>query len=97
MNLGISMVDASVFQMMRGFLIFLTAILSIMFLKSTFYRHHWLAIFLIVSGVATVGLSSIKNSKESENVTLGIALILLSQLFTATHLVIEEKILHTHY
>ena len=99
MTLGLILIDASVYQMMRGGLIFLTAISSIIFLKARLHRHHWTALVAIISGVTLVGLSSILKSenKNNSNVILGISLLLLSQFFSAGHWIIEEKYLMTYY
>ncbi len=98
MNLGLIMINASVYQMMRGGLIFITAMSAIIFLKARLHRHHWTALVAIIAGVVLVGLSSILNTDSSNsNVVLGISLLLLSQIFSATHWIIEEKILRTHY
>ncbi|CAI2369894.1 unnamed protein product [Moneuplotes crassus] len=98
MNLGLIMVNASVYQMMRGGLIFLIAMLAIIFLKARLHRHHWTALVAIIVGVTLVGLSSILNTgSENSNVVLGISLLLISQLFSAVHWIIEEKIMVTHY
>lgn len=84
--------------MMRGGLIFITAISSIIFLKARLHRHHWTALFFIVAGITLVGLSSILNtSADGSNVVLGIGLLLISQFFSAAHFIIEEKYLMTHY
>ncbi|CAI2370604.1 unnamed protein product [Moneuplotes crassus] len=98
MNLGLIMINASVYQMMRGGLIFITAVSAIIFLKARLHRHHWTALTAIIMGVTLVGLSSVlgTNSKNS-NIVLGICLLLISQFFSATHWIIEEKILKTHY
>lgn len=96
MNFGLILVDASVYQMLRGGLIFITAMLSIIFLKARLHRHHWTALFFIIGGVTLVGVSSVKSSHDSENVILGIVLIILSQIFSAFHWIIEEKILRVY-
>lgn len=93
MNFGLILVDASVYQMLRGGIIFITAMLSIIFLKTRLHRHHWTALVFIIGGVVVVGINSIEKSDANENIVLGVCLILLSQLFSAMHFVVEEKIL----
>lgn len=97
MNFGLILVSASVYQMLRGGLIFITAMSAIIFLKARLHRHHWTSLCFIISGVVLVGVSSITRSKSEDNKVLGILLILLSQIFSAAHWIIEEKILMTHY
>ena len=98
MNLGLILISASVYQMMRGGLIFLIAISSILFLRARLHRHHWTSLVFIISGITLVGLSSIiHTSSESSNAVLGISLLLSSQVFSTAHWIIEEKYLQTHY
>jgi len=97
MNLGLIMVSASVYQMLRGGLILMTAVSSIIFLKATLYIHHWTSLFFIVGGVVTVGVSSILRSSSDDNNIIGIVLILISQVLSAAHWIVEEKILLTYY
>ena len=51
--------------MMRGAIVLITALMSILFLKRKQYFHHMVALFLIVAGVALVGYSGIASSKAS--------------------------------
>ena len=83
MFIALTMVDASVYQMMRGIIVVITALLAVIFLGRKQYRHHWTAIFLIVFGVAEVGYVAIKGAAsdtegESSNEVFGIILLLLS-------------------
>lgn len=97
MNVGLILCDASVYQMMRGGLIFITAIFSIIFLKTRLFRHHWVAQVFIIGGIILVGASSIESSNSSPSVILGIVLLMLSQFSSAIHWIIEEKILTSYY
>lgn len=56
MLIGLTMVPASVYQMVRGTVVVFTAIESRLFLKRKVYRHHITAIIFIVIGVFQVGL-----------------------------------------
>lgn len=62
MNLALVMTPASIYQMMRGIIVPITAIFSIIFLGRKQYRHHWTGIALIVTGVASVGAVSVVSS-----------------------------------
>jgi len=67
--------------MMRGIIVVITAIFSVVFLKRKLYCHHWVAVLCIVFGVAEVGLVAILNGSsttESGSVALGIVLLLIS-------------------
>ena len=106
MTFGLTMMAGSVYQMFRGSLIFFTAAFSVIFLKSKLYRHNYLALLIIISGLVLVGLanqifpsprpegcSSGSSVKES---FWGIILVIVSQLFAATQFIIEEKFMK-HY
>ncbi|CAG8592375.1 4856_t:CDS:2 [Ambispora gerdemannii] len=58
MNVGLIYTSASVYQMLRGAVVIFTAAFSIIFLKRILYTYHWISLFLVVLGVAIVGLSS---------------------------------------
>ena len=85
MFIALTMVPASVYQMMRGFINVVTPLLSIIFLKRKQYAHHWLGIACIVIGVAEVGWIAIKFENEDDDttgsVTVGIMLLLIAQFF----------------
>ena len=77
------MCAVSVYQMMRGFIVIITAALSVTFLKEKRYCFHWLALCVIVFGVIIVGIVGINDSKEhKERETptslAGIVLILIA-------------------
>jgi drug/metabolite transporter (DMT)-like permease len=55
MYMALTMVPASVFAMMRGMLVVITALLAMVFLGRKQYRHHWTSILFIVAGVFIVG------------------------------------------
>ena len=97
MNLGLILIDASVYQMIRGGLVFITAMMSIMFLKTKLHRHHWIALVCIVGGVIIVGINSVLKAGGSDNIVIGIILLILSQFFSAAHWIIEEKFLQYYY
>ena len=57
MNVGLLFVAASIYQMTRGALVLFVGVFSITFLKRKLYFYQWLALFLVVLGVAIVGLA----------------------------------------
>ena len=103
MFVALTMIAASIYQMMRGILVFVAAIMSVVFLKRKFYRHHWTALVLVVSGVAIVGASPIlfpdgdSGSTNSSNAIIGILLVVAAQLFAGAMLIVEEKLLGDYY
>ncbi|PWY76319.1 integral membrane protein [Aspergillus heteromorphus CBS 117.55] len=57
MNVGLLFVAASVYQMTRGALVLFVGLFSVIFLHRKLYLYHWLALFVVVLGVALVGLA----------------------------------------
>ncbi|KAF7727627.1 hypothetical protein EC973_007285 [Apophysomyces ossiformis] len=104
MNVGLLLTSASVYQMLRGAVVIFTGVFSYLFLNRKLRLYEWFSLSLVVAGVAVVGLSSALSpqkkpgSVDSEDADLhlqsilGMALVLGSQLFTASQFVIEEKI-----
>lgn len=66
MNIALTMVAASVYQMLRGMIIIITAVMAIIFLKKKLYRHHWSSIAVIFIGVAMVGFAAIFFKTDEE-------------------------------
>jgi len=80
MNIALTMVAASVYQMLRGMIIIITAVMSIVFLKRKLYRHHWTSMGFIFLGVVLVGLAyalAPKNPDAPQEETKALGLILL--------------------
>lgn len=57
MNIGLLFVAASIYQMTRGALVLFVGLFSVIFLKRKLYLYHWSALFIVVLGVALVGLA----------------------------------------
>ncbi|PYH97213.1 hypothetical protein BO71DRAFT_347529 [Aspergillus ellipticus CBS 707.79] len=57
MNVGLLFVAASVYQMTRGALVLFVGLFSVIFLHRKLYLYHWLALVVVVLGVALVGLA----------------------------------------
>lgn len=57
MNIGLLFVAASIYQMTRGALVLFVGLFSVIFLKRKLYFYHWSALFIVVLGVALVGLA----------------------------------------
>lgn len=56
-NIALTMVAASITQMLRATLIMFTAVFSVVILKMKLYRHHYFSLVLILLGLIGVGLS----------------------------------------
>ncbi len=102
MNIALTMVAASVYQMLRGMIIVITAGMSIIFLKRKLYRHHWSSMGFIFLGVLLVGISYAiapkdppkdTDAPEQETGALGLIMLVVAQFFAASLLIVEEKLL----
>lgn len=90
MFVALTMCAASIYQMMRGIIVVITAGMAMLFLGRKQYFHHFISLLTIVSAVAGVGLVGIaisnKNSDSGESTgttkPLGVILLLIAQCFT---------------
>ena len=57
MNVGLLFVAASIYQMTRGALVLFVGLFSVLFLHRKLYIYQWSALFIVVLGVALVGLA----------------------------------------
>ncbi|KAI4177019.1 MAG: hypothetical protein LQ343_000499 [Gyalolechia ehrenbergii] len=57
MNVGLLFVAASIYQMTRGALILFVGLFSVLFLHRQIFLYQWSALFIVVLGVAVVGLA----------------------------------------
>eukprot|EP00747_Dinoflagellata_sp_TGD_P183964 gnl/TRDRNA2_/TRDRNA2_39224_c1_seq1.p1 gnl/TRDRNA2_/TRDRNA2_39224_c1~~gnl/TRDRNA2_/TRDRNA2_39224_c1_seq1.p1 ORF type:complete len:427 (+),score=76.24 gnl/TRDRNA2_/TRDRNA2_39224_c1_seq1:44-1324(+) len=96
-GVGMVYISASVWQMMRGSLIVFTSFLSMIFLGKKMYCFNWCAVLIAVCGLLMVGTSALLDEgNSSTNVPLGIFFTVLSQLFAAAQMVVEEKFVKTY-
>ena len=61
-NVGLIMVPASIYQMVRGFLVVFVGLFSVVFLKRKLTLYQWMGLFLVVLGVSLVGISQARMS-----------------------------------
>lgn len=67
MNVGLLFVAASIYQMTRGALVLFVGLFSVLFLRRKLYFYQWSALFIVVLGVAIVGLAgAIAPNTQSE-------------------------------
>ena len=91
MLIGLSLSTASIYQMMRGFIVIVTYTYSIIFFKAGIFKHQLFGLSQILLGLLIIGISSLTSSSESsKNPGLGIALIVLSQFFSGGKYIIEQ-------
>lgn len=89
--------------MLRGSIVVITSLFSIIFLKRKLYLHHWTSLLLILCGVGAVGYIGVTFTKDEEGgsetptTVTGVILILISQCFTGAQFIIQEKLLSAYY
>ena len=102
MNVGLLCVPVSVYQMLRGALVLWVGLFSVLFLHRRLPKEQWISLFIVMLGVAIVGLSNSISKRDQDpdeavvnvgKAIIGALLILFAQLFTASQFVIEEKIM----
>ncbi|BGP29944.1 hypothetical protein JCM10296v2_001696 [Rhodotorula toruloides] len=108
MSIGLLFIPVSVYQMLRGALVLWVGLFSVLFLHRRLTRAQWVALGVIMLGVGIVGAASLVQDKipatqpEAESAEkdvsplVGVGLVLLAQVFTASQFVIEERIMEHH-
>jgi drug/metabolite transporter (DMT)-like permease len=70
MNVGLLFVAASIYQMTRGALVLFVGLFSVIFLHRKLYLYQWFALFVVVLGVALVGLAgALFGSNQGHDIT----------------------------
>ncbi len=99
MNIALTMIAPSVYQMLRGIKIIFTAAFSIIFLKKKLYRHHWTSICFIFIGLILVGVAVLMNPPKTgsiETKPLGVFILIVATVFSSGLYVVEEKLLGSY-
>ena len=92
--LGLVLSAPSVYQMLRGFIMVVVALYSIIFLKIKLFRHQILGVFFAFIGVCLVGLASVLyEASSAQSPILGAIIIIIAQFFTGGHFVVEQLFL----
>ncbi|KAK9478722.1 hypothetical protein V1514DRAFT_367496 [Lipomyces japonicus] len=112
MNVGLFFTPVSIYQMTRGALVLFVGLFSVFFLNRRLAIHQWTALGAVVLGIFIVGLSgtiyapNTDAGNESEpsrgpnsflQVAIGVFVIALAQIFTATQFVYEEHLLRDYH
>jgi len=100
-NMAYVCIPASVVQMTRGAIVIFTCILSVFFLGRRQYKYHIVGVSFVALGITLVSLSTFFNPSHGVTATtasnyvklFGISLCLGAQVFQASMLVYEEKIM----
>jgi drug/metabolite transporter (DMT)-like permease len=91
-NIALTMTSASVYQMLRGSTVLFIAVFSHIFLQRRFFRHEYLGMVIVTSGLLVVGVSASlrKTTQEASNPVLGNILVIVGQLIQSIQFVLEE-------
>jgi len=68
MNAGLLFVAASIFQMTRGALVLFVGLFSVLFLRRHLSGWKWASLFIVVAGVAVVGLAGVIEGKSHSDI-----------------------------
>lgn len=96
--------------MTRGALVLWVGTFSVLFLHHRLSLYQWASLAMVVSGVCIVGLSGVLTSdgkgsastdasgseNSAANVTLGLLMVMLAQVFAALQFVSEERIMEMY-
>eukprot|EP00927_Polykrikos_kofoidii_P059727 TRINITY_DN54865_c0_g1_i1.p1 TRINITY_DN54865_c0_g1~~TRINITY_DN54865_c0_g1_i1.p1 ORF type:complete len:436 (+),score=43.10 TRINITY_DN54865_c0_g1_i1:103-1410(+) len=100
-SVGMLIVPAAVYQMMRSSNVAFTAILSVGYLKKTLYGYHWIGVATTMLGLGFVGCAAILDGDDSEKnspvawtkMAFGLGVIVFGQIANAFQGVFEEHLL----
>jgi len=97
---ALTQLSPSIYQMIRGGVILVTALFSVLFLKKTLHSHHYLGCVGVVVGIGLVGASNFifpATDSSSENKPWALILLVVSLLFNGVLFVSEEKIFQIYH
>lgn len=101
-NIGYNNCDASIIQIIRGFVIVFTMIVSRIILKAVPVNYQYIGVAFLFLGLILVGVSAVLNALNTNEFTSeggvggvvqGIGLTLVGQIFAAFQYTLEEKLL----
>merc|ERR1719198_2553263 len=103
-NMAYVMIPASVIQMTRGAIVIFTCAMSMVFLGRRQHVYHGVGVGLVVVGITLVSLSALLTPHGESTAgplgygsgvkVLGLSLCIFAQVFQASMIVYEEKIMH---
>lgn len=100
-NIGLTLIAASITQMLRTTLIIFTACFSVWILHMKLFNYHYLSLGLILIGIISLGLSQIfypsasdeSTQNSTDEIIIGVVVIIVGQVFGALNYIFEEKFL----
>ena len=92
------LLDAAVWQMMRGAIVIFSAIFTVTFLKRKLLPYKWVSVAITTAGLVCVGTAAMLDEKKKDSqgggsAGLGITLVLCAQVMSAFQMCFEEKLL----
>lgn len=98
---GIILIPASIWQMLRGAQIVFAALFTRVFLRRELCGFHWLGVVIAVLGVGVVSWATVQGNEDNSSTTnsathlvlIGILVTLFSQVITAAQIIVEERLL----
>jgi drug/metabolite transporter (DMT)-like permease len=100
MNIGLLWINASIWQMVRGSIIFFVAMIRWAWLKRKIHLFQWVGVLVVmlalcIIGYACINMSDTSTLQSSDYEKLaGVLLVFLAQLVQAIQCVVEEHLLH---
>lgn len=101
--IALNYVAPSLYQMVRGGVILVTAVFTVYFLKKKLYLHNYIGCGFVIVGISLVGMAnyifpkSSSSSDTSSMATISIFLILISLVTNGILFVSEEKLFSVYY
>eukprot|EP00928_Gymnodinium_smaydae_P033968 TRINITY_DN24186_c0_g1_i1.p1 TRINITY_DN24186_c0_g1~~TRINITY_DN24186_c0_g1_i1.p1 ORF type:complete len:400 (+),score=88.62 TRINITY_DN24186_c0_g1_i1:57-1256(+) len=97
---GIILIPASIWQMLRGAEIIFASLLTVFALRRRLYAFHWLGVSLAFLGIIFVSVATILNGAEDDSapgsahsLAVGVAVTIASQMVQAAQIIAEERLL----
>lgn len=100
-NIALTLLVASITQMLRATLILFTAVFAVLILKMKLYKHHYASLIIIVVGLCMVGSSQLFEEQPGGEIgdqntsvmIIGVVVLLIGQVFGSLSYIFEEKFL----
>jgi len=94
--IGLTLIPASTYQMLRGSVLLFTVMFSALLLRVRRplpLTSEWLGLLTLMGGIVLVGVRATEDTTESDNLTVGCLAIIVAQLFSALHFVLQDWLL----
>lgn len=94
LNFALFKLTSSIFQMMRGGIMIITCLLTILLLRRRIRNYQWAGVVIAVLGLIIIGISSAgsESNKSTSDYFIGIGILLVSLLFSGFQLFLKRKL-----